>query len=332
VLFRSVQGGGLKITNLSRVMPGNFALIRNAYGDVFLAFALLGAVLAFFQRRLLFYAVVPYCIVAFLFYSCWSRPDGRYLSGVYCLLPMLMVEGLFGPLDLARRFGRAHRLDDGRRLATAFAIVASAAAFYAYVAGVPQPTSVLPIATTIVTLVVAAAAVAAAMYPRRRPTRFAAPALALALVVLAAYRSSQAGQMRAAFQKPQMERARATFAHAVEPNAVVITTEEIGRPGENIDYYSGRARAFYLTDLMRWRITVMSAAGFLLDGGWTPYILLPPTQPGLQGMLTILRAMYQVDLVAKVPARQAMDYFVAAPFHRGIDLDLYRLKRKPKPA
>src|SRR5205814_1221708 len=180
---------------------------------------------------------------------------------------MLMVEGLFGPLDLARRFGRARRLDDGRRLATAVAVVTVFAALYAHIEGVPQPASVLPTLTTVVSLIVAAAALAAATYPRGRATRCAAPALALALVVLAAWRASAAAQMRAAFQQPQMQRARATFAQAVEPNAVVITTEEIGRPGENIDYYSGRARAFYLTDLMRWRITVMSAAGFLLDAG-----------------------------------------------------------------
>jgi hypothetical protein len=325
--YDPVQGGGLRLSNLAHVLPGNVAILRGSYGDVFIGLAIFGAILALIQRRLLFAATVPYCVLALFFYSCWTHADGRYMSGIFCLLPLLIVEGIFGPLDLVRRLVRSGRLDDGRRFAVAVAIALVAAALFV---SVPQPRSVLPVLVPLVCVGVAAAAAAATVWPRRRIVRYFAPVLALVLVGVSAWRSSEAAQTRAAFQQPQMQRARATFARAVEPNAVVITTEEIGRPGENIDYYSGVAHAFYITDLMRWRMTVLKAASLLTDGGMVPYLLLPPSQPGLAGMVALLRNVFDVDLVAKVPARQAMDYFVAAPFHHGIDLELYRLKRRPK--
>ena len=53
-------------------------------------------------RPMLAAAAVPYAVVAFLFFSCWPRPDCRYLIGVFVFLPMLIVEGTFGTLDLIR--------------------------------------------------------------------------------------------------------------------------------------------------------------------------------------------------------------------------------------
>jgi hypothetical protein len=324
--FEAVQGGGLKLSNLPRILPGNVALLQNAYSNILLGVAALGALLALVQRRLLFCAVVPYTILAVLFYSCWSRPDGRYLSGVYCLMPVLMVEGIFGPLDLVRRLVRGRRLVDARRVA---GVIAAALVVALVLVPWPhQPTSVLTTLVPLLCLGTAAATVAAAVWPRRRIAGMAAPVLGLVLVGISAWRYPASAQTRAAFQQPQMLRARATFARAVEPNSVIITTEAIGRPGENIDYYSGVARAFYITDLMRWRITLFGAVAQLQDAGMTPYLLLPPSQPGLPGILAMLRAVHDVDLVAKIPAREAMDYFVAAPFHRGIDLELYRMRRK----
>jgi len=123
-----------------------------------------------------------------------------------------------------------------------------------------------------------------------------------------------------------MARARAIFARKVEPGAVAITTEEVGRPVENIEYYSGVAHALYLTDLQRWRLTVGDAADLLARGGMTPYLLLPKAQPGLEGLLDALRHRFAVELAADIPARRAIDYFVAAAFlPEGIHMQLYRL-------
>ncbi len=322
---QAVQGGGLRLENFPRVFPANVQLLRNAYGDVLLGMAAWGMLVALVRRRILFLATVPYLVLAFLLYSCWVRPDARYLSGVFCLVPMLIVEGLFGTLDLVRRLARTGHAVHARQLALAVAavLVAGVAAVR-----VPQGGSALPTLVLLVPLGAAAAAVAAGVWPQRRIARVAAPSMALALVAFSAYRALAAPQSYAAFQRPQMLRARSTLARAVAPNAVVITVEDVGRPGENIDYYSGVAHAFYMTDLMRWRLQLPDAAKMLLDAGMAPYLFIPPSQPGHDQLLQYLRATLAVDLVVRVPPKQAMDYFVAAPFHSGIEMELYRLKTK----
>jgi hypothetical protein len=119
--------------------------------------------------------------------------------------------------------------------------------------------------------------------------------------------------------------ARAAFAKAVEPGAVVITTEDVGRPGENIDYYSGVARAFYLTDLERWHLSVAKAAELLARAGMKPYLFIPRAQRGRTQMLQELTEQFSVELAADIPAAQAIDYFVAAAFHPGVHMELFRL-------
>src|SRR5207249_8467384 len=116
----------------------------------------------------------------------------------------------------------------------------------------------------------------------------------------------------ASVQGEEMVHARAIFARKGGPGAVVITTEEVGRPAENIKYYSGVAHALYLTDLERWRLTVGDAADLLARGGMTPYLLLPKAQPGLDRLLDGLGHRFAVELAADIPARRAIDYFVAA--------------------
>ena len=118
--------------------------------------------------------------------------------------------------------------------------------------------------------------------------------LALALVVLACWRLSPLLETSARFQGEEMARARAIFARKVEPGAVVITTEEVGRPVENIEYYSGVAHALYLTDLERWGLTVGDAAELLARGGMRPYLLLPKAHPGLDPLLAALGRRFAV--------------------------------------
>ena len=113
------------------------------------------------------------------------------------------------------------------------------------------------------------------------------------------------------------------------PHAVVITTEDVGRPAENIEYYGG-IHALYLTDLTRWRLGVRDAAALLLRSGMPPYLFIPFTQPDREQMLAEL-AEFQVEQAADIPAPQAIDYFVAAPFHRGVRMLLYRIAPRPAP-
>jgi len=316
-----VQGGGLRLGNLPQVLPQNVALLRAAYGDVLLALALWGALVALVQRRVLFLAAVPYSVVALLFFSCWSRPDPRYLSGVHLLLPLLVVEGALGTPALVRRLARAGRRAEAWGLAAGFALLLGAATL-----GVGEGAGTLARRLFLVPALAGAGALAAATWSRRDVTAGVAPALALALVGLAGWRLSHMLELSAAFQEPEMAHARAVFARKVQPGAVVITTEDVGRPAENIEYYSGVAHALYLTDLERWGLTVGDAAELLARGGMRPYLLLPKAHPGLDPLLAALGRRFAVELAADIPARRAVDYFVAAQFlPEGIHMQLHRL-------
>jgi hypothetical protein len=318
-----VQGGGLRLQNLPLVLPQNVAQLRTAYGDVLLALSVWGALLALFQRRMLFLATVPYTVLALLFFSCWSGPSPRYLAGVHLLLPLLTVEGMLGTPDLVRRLAHAGRMRAARGLALGFSLALGAAMFSV---GRVLGDGTLATLVILVPALAIVAAITAALWPQRAVAAVVAPALALAVVALAAWRLSGLIEYTAVFQQPEMAHARAIFGGKVEPGAVVITSEDVGRPAENIEHYSGVAHALYLTDLERWGLTIGDATDLLARGGMTTYLLLPTAQPGLAPLLEGLGRRFAVELVADIPARRAMDYFVAAAFlPRGIPMRLYRL-------
>jgi len=324
----NVQGGGLSFANFWRVLPGVLGYVRAPYGDVLLGLAVWGAIVALVRRRLLFLAAVPYIVLAILFFSCWSKPDYRYLVGVYFFVPMLMIEGTLGTMDIARRLARTGAGGAARWFTAGFAVLVllAAVAFRD-----PRASGAMPMLLVIVPGVAVVTAVAQTVWPTRRTTSVAGMVLAVALVTLACWRGAQALNARATFQRPQMLRARATFAQTVPPGGVVITTEEVGRPGENIDYYSGVAHAFYLTDLMRWRLTIADAADLLVKGGFTPYLLIPTNQAHRGEMLASLGDRFTVELVADIPKAKAIDYFTAAAFYPGgIHMELYRLTPAPR--
>jgi hypothetical protein len=56
-----------------------------------------------------------------------------------------------------------------------------------------------------------------------------------------------------------------------------------------------------------------------------PYLYIPASQPDREQMLADLRRHFTVDLVADIPATRAMANFVAAPFHHGVRMELYRI-------
>jgi hypothetical protein len=319
-----VQGGGLRLANLRQVLPVNVAQIRDAYGDPLVALAILGALIALVQRSALFVATVPYSLLALLLYSCWSKADPRYFAGVHVLLPMLIVEGAVGTLDVVRKAWRLGFGTAARGIALMAAATLLGVALWTMRTGgatrPPVPTLVL-----IVTGIAGLGALLAASWPGRRVTAVVAPVLALAVVWFAGQRAWAGMASRATFQRGEMLRARATFNEAIEPGAVVITTETVGRPGENIEYYSGVAHALYFTDLLRWRMPVWRAAQLLAEGGLKPYLFIPTNHPGRAGLLTTLARGFDVKLVRDVPPKQAIDYFVAAAFHRGLEMELYKL-------
>jgi hypothetical protein len=319
--FEQVQGGGLQLAHLSTTLPGNWAMMLRAYTPLLFAVAVWGAVVATVLRPMLAAGAISYAVVAFLFFSCWPRPDFRYLIGVFVFLPMLVIEGTLGTLDLVRMLRKQGKPDLARGLAIFAAGVFVAGA---WLLG-PSPGGLAWPVFLVVTLTTGIAAALAAFAPRRRIVALAAPALMLGLVWCKVAEVQALGSRHAPFQHDQMVEARTNMQRLLEPNAVVITTEEVGRPAENIEYYSGTASALYITDLQRWRLPLHDAAVQLIIHGMRPYLYIPANQPDGAEMLADLRRLLTVDLVADIPATRSMAHFVAAPFHHGMRMELYRI-------
>jgi hypothetical protein len=319
--LEQVQGGGLQLAHLSTTLPGNWMTMLRAYTPLLFGVAVWGAVVATVLRPMLAAGAVSYAVVAFLFFSCWPRPDFRYLIGVFVFLPMLVIEGTLGTLDLVRMLWKQHKPDLARGLAifAAGVLVAGSMLLGPAQGGLSMP------AFLVVTLTVGIAAGLAALSPARRIVALAAPVLMLGLIWCKVAEVQALGSRRAPFQRDQMVEARTNMQRLLEPNAVVITTEEVGRPAENIEYYSGVANALYITDLQRWHVSLYDAALQLVIRGMRPYLYIPANQPDGEAMLAGLRRHFTVDLIADIPATRSMAHFVAAPFHHGMRMSLYRI-------
>jgi hypothetical protein len=319
--LEQVQGGGLQLAHLATTLPGNWAMLLRAYTPLVFGVAVWGAVVASVLRPMFAAGAVSYSIVAFLFFSCWPRPDFRYLIGVLVFLPMFVVEGTLGTLDLVRMLWKQHKPELARGLAVfAAGVFLTGAAMLR-----PAPGGVALTSYLVVTLTAGVAAAVAAVTPARRIVALAAPVLMLGLIWCRVSEVQAVANRRAPFQREQMLVARANMQRLLEPNAVVITTEEVGRPAENIEYYSGIANALYITDLQRWHLPLYDAALQLIVRGMRPYLYIPADQPDREAMLASLRWKFTVDLVADIPPERAMANFVAAPFHHGVRMDLYRI-------
>jgi hypothetical protein len=321
--YDQVQGGGLRLAHLPTTLPGIWKQLLQAYSPLLLAFVLWGAVVAIVLRPVLAAGAVSYAVVAVLFFGCWPRADFRYLIGLFVFLPMLLVEGTLGTLDLVRLLWKRH----SPTLARGLAVAAAAPLLIGAVRYAPAP-GMMVLATPVllaVALVGGFAAALAALWPQRRIVAVAAPALMLALVWCKVSQVQAEAGRRAPFQRAQMLEARANMQKLLEPGAVVITTEDVGRPAENIEFYSGVAHALYLTDLARWRLDLPQAAARLILDHRRPYLYIPATQRDKEEMLAALRRHLAVELVAAIPPQRAMAHFVAAPFHRGVPMELYRI-------
>lgn len=321
-----VQGGGLRLSNLSTTLPGNLALIQMVYSPLILALAMWGGIVALLIRRTLFVTAVPYVVIAVLFYSCWPRPDHRYLIGVFTFLPMLIVEGTLGTIDLIRVLWRQRYVDISRGLAIAAGIVLIGAVM---VLTKPTNNTSTAFLFSFLPLTAGVASLATLALPGRRIAAVVSPLVMVVLLFTWITRVDENRDRRAPFQGPEMRQARANLGQWVEPNSLIITTEDVGRPAENIEYYSGYADAIYMTEVRRWRASVPTIAGAVLGKGIRPYLYLPYEDPELPTIKAALqRAGFKIELVADIPPGMALKHFVAAPFHRGRRMQLYKLSHE----
>jgi hypothetical protein len=155
-------------------------------------------------------------------------------------------------------------------------------------------------------------------------TSVLAPALAIILVGFGVQRASATSLQRAPFQGPQAERARETLRQALEPRSVVITSEDMGRPAENIEYYGGVPRSTRPTSNAGTSGRPTPRSG----SSWRAFDLSAGRQgrarartdtrrPGLEGAQGRARR--------DIPSGRNMEYFVASPARRDVNSELFRI-------
>jgi hypothetical protein len=324
-----VSGGGLRLEHFPRTAPREWLYVFTGYGWVLLGLAALGALVALVRRPAIFLFVVPYAVSAFLFYSCWSRPDRRYIIGLYTMMPFLVTEGVLGSVALVRTIARRRGNGAARPVAAGLVVLGVVAALAPI--PLPEPISdylsqgVLSVLSVLLPLAMAFGA-AAALIDTSRPV---APVLAAVLaLVLAGYgvvRAEATRPHRAPFQRPEATLARETLRRTLAPRAVVITSEDMGRPAENIEYYAG-VPALYLTDLDRWKLKASAATLRLIAAGRRPYLLIDRQVPERAHVLAELdKQGFVTERVLEIPSRRKMEYFVASPVPRNIPSELYRI-------
>jgi hypothetical protein len=334
----AVQGGGLQLRHLPATLPGNVRYIRNAFGDVILLLAGLGIVTAILRNRLLLVVTVPYCLAALIFYSCWGRPDPRYLAGLFVLTPLLALGGLTGLASFGGRLRHSTGPTMGpvvalavalalavwwlRDLSGAWLVIRAAWSMGAWHGG-----SALPVVSGIVAVLGVVAILVGTMAGASRaatPLRGGlAVALAMLLITAAVARSMPGWHRRASFQAAEVEQARRTIESIIEPGAIVITTTDVGRPAENIDYYT-HAYALYLEDLERWQWNIARACGKFLADGRELYLLLPA--PSARGRIALEQLeWFELEHIRHVDAQDTPQYFVASRFGT-VPLDIYRVR------
>lgn len=263
VAYVPPSGGGFRLSNLRTTLPGNAILLVSAFGWFSLA-AAGGLVWALARCRLVVAAVLPYSVIAFLFYGCWSHPDPRYLAGVAALL---MIPSGLGLALIARRAteGGWPRFAIG-----AIALGLTLRGLDLLPAWIPPPGSA-GLAVAIALLVVVAVGASATGGSVWRTATLFAPVCALAVLgVLLAARSEG---RRDPFQGPAVERARRVVGTLIPQGSLVVTSTSLGRPAENLRYYS-KLEAFYPEDLSLLETSADEAAVRFGLGGKRVFFLL----------------------------------------------------------
>lgn len=258
------SGGGFRLANLRTTMPGNAIYLVSAFGWFF-AFVLGAVGWSAVRHRLLAAALVPYAVVAFLFYSCWGHPDSRYLAGVAaCLIP-LAAAGAVLVCDAVARAG------GGLRIAVlVLCAIPVARSFGVAPDLIPAPGragTAVAMAIAVVSLRGWVPALAG------RPRRLVAFAPAVAFALLGVLLVTRSSGRRDPFQSPQVQRAREVVEQVMPPGSLVVTSTALGRPAENLRFYSD-LEAFYLEELGLLGVNGDAAAAlFALKGRRTFYLL-----------------------------------------------------------
>jgi hypothetical protein len=308
------SGGAFRIAHLRETLPASLALLWRAFGWTALL-AAGGAAWATRVRRPMLAALLPYPAVALPFYACWSHADARYLTGAaLCLIPLAATG-----VTLACRW----LADAGRAGRWRWPALAAAVLIVAVVprgaTGVGVVERVLAAAFVVSIVVGASPRIAGTLRP------FAALAPAVALLVLVVLRMRGGSGARDPFQGPEVARARAALGALVPGDGVVITTESLGRPAENIAHYLG-VPAFYEGELPLLRTDLQRAAILLAMSGRRPFLLV---EEGRAESLGSLRTAAGLRVVARRRGDAVLDWFVD-PRRGGGGVVLYEVVLSPE--
>jgi hypothetical protein len=159
--------------------------------------------------------------------------------------------------------------------------------------------------------------------------RVLALALSLSLTGVLVWRSVETLGFRARFQRAEAERARSAIEDLIDRPAMVLTRSDIGRPAENINYYTG-ATAVYEQELQRWGVDPITFVSTAVRRGFATYLLMPPREVDRWRAHPRFRRWFKPELVARIPRERAAEYFVASPTHGGVSLELFRVRLKPE--
>jgi hypothetical protein len=289
------SGGAFRLAHLRETLPASLALLGRAFGWTGLL-AALGAAWAIRVRRPMAAALLPYPLIAVPFYGCWSHADARYLTGAaLCLVPLAAT----GATLVCRWLADPERSSGWR-----WAVLAGALAFAVLLRGGASGVGAVERMLAICFV----AAVVLGSVPRLahllRP--FAALAPSVALLVLVLLRLADGSGARDPFQAAEVARARATLGALVPSDGVVITSESLGRPAENIAHYLG-VPTFYTSELPLLRTEQQRAALLLAMSGRRPFFLIDESQADA---LAPLRVVAGLRVVARRRGDQVLDWFV----------------------
>ena len=231
----AVSGGGFRLSHLASTLPGNLRLLQGAFGAL-LVLTVVGCVWAARRAPGIVAALLPYPLVAILFYSCWVHPDSRYLTGAsLCLLGLTAVGGVV----IARFFQQPALgwVGHGLGLLLGIGLVwweHSGQMIFAIAAPGPVFTSLF-IAAVLVGVI-------------RRWLQDAAgwavlaPSLALALLAMLPMLVKSPGW--GSFRRPEQLAARHYVREHVPPGSFLLADPSLGRPAENLRVHAG-IEAFY---------------------------------------------------------------------------------------
>lgn len=317
---RLIQGGGFQLAHLERTLPGNLRRFEAVFGPLGIGLGLLGAFFSL-RRPRLFFLTVPYICISVFFFSFWTRPDSRYLAGALLLFTPLALYGTSKILTLPALLKEKDR--PALALILALGIAALAVAYGFSVNTTVR--SALPWATFCWLAAGALGALVAAAAGRTAAKHSFAIALAVLLALVFGWRTERSWGGQASFQAAQVTQSRQRFESFVPPGSIVYTSDRYGRPAENINYYTNSS-AIYLKEMLRWGMSHSAAVIMPLSDGHAVFLLVTPDEAARWRTNPWTASFLESELVYEIMPSEARDFFVASPHHRGLRMQLIRLR------